>query len=120
LRKRHGAGIAIDDSTFHRCVNLGSFDHDRTISFVPPDGEFALMKYKHFLNNTKPNSVLTIEGVLHVPASCVNHIIAQGQSHTACACRYRITQNVNLPFRVIPVVTEHGSSRVEFEIKVEQ
>jgi AP-2 complex subunit mu-1 len=58
LRKRHGAGIAIDDSTFHRCVNLGSFDHDRTISFVPPDGEFVLMKYKHFSNNTPPNSVL--------------------------------------------------------------
>ncbi len=33
-------------------------------------------------------------------------------------CRYRITQNVNLPFRVIPVITEHGSTRVEYEIKI--
>jgi len=73
--RRPGSGIAIDDVTFHRCVKLGMFDHDRTISFVPPDGEFELMKY-------------------------------------------RITQNVNLPFRVIPVVSEHGRSRVEYEIKV--
>jgi len=32
--------------------------------------------------------------------------------------KYRITQNINLPFRVIPVVTEHGRTRVEYEIKV--
>ncbi len=42
--RRPAAGIAIDDVTFHRCVKLGQFDHDRTISFIPPDGEFELMK----------------------------------------------------------------------------
>jgi AP-2 complex subunit mu-1 len=30
-------------SAFHQCVKLGKFDMDRTISFVPPDGEFQLM-----------------------------------------------------------------------------
>jgi len=74
-KKRHGSGIAIDDITFHRCVRLGQFDQDRTISFIPPDGEFELMKY-------------------------------------------RITQNVNLPFKVIPVINEHGTTRVEYELKV--
>lgn len=39
------AGIAIDDIVFHRCVRLGKFETDRTISFVPCDGEFELMKY---------------------------------------------------------------------------
>lgn len=74
-KRREGTGIAIDDLTFHRCVRLGQFDTDRTISFIPPDGEFELMKY-------------------------------------------RITQNVSLPFRVIPVVQEHPRSRVEYEIKI--
>lgn len=69
------SGIAIDDITFHRCVRLSEWDQSRTISFVPPDGEFELTKY-------------------------------------------RITQNVNLPFRVDPLVVEHGRSRVEYEIKV--
>ncbi len=44
-RNRQATGIAIDDVTFHRCVRLGQFDQDRTISFIPPDGEFELMKY---------------------------------------------------------------------------
>ncbi|CAG8679769.1 30_t:CDS:2, partial [Ambispora gerdemannii] len=47
----------------------------RTISFIPPDGEFELM-------------------------------------------RYRTTENVNLPFRVHPVVNEIGKSRVEYRITV--
>lgn len=44
LKKR--APIAIDDLTFHQCVKLGKFDMDRSISFIPPDGEFELMKYR--------------------------------------------------------------------------
>ena len=35
-----------------------------------------------------------------------------------CIVRYRITQNINLPFRVIPHITQHGRSRVEIEIRV--
>ena len=69
------AGIAIDDIVFHRCVRLGKFESERTISFVPCDGEFELMKY-------------------------------------------RITQNIYLPFTVIPILLEHGRSRVEYEIKI--
>jgi AP-2 complex subunit mu-1 len=41
---KKAAGVDIDDCTFHRCVQLGKFDADRTITFVPPDGEFELMK----------------------------------------------------------------------------
>lgn len=40
------AGVEIDDCTFHRCVRLGKFDTERTITFIPPDGEFELMRYR--------------------------------------------------------------------------
>jgi len=50
-------GIAIDDCTFHQCVKLGKFDVDRTISFVPPDGEFELMKYRSTENVEVPFTV---------------------------------------------------------------
>mmetsp|Transcript_23384 Transcript_23384/g.55943 ORF Transcript_23384/g.55943 Transcript_23384/m.55943 type:complete len:229 (+) Transcript_23384:1-687(+) len=32
--------------TFHPCVNLGRFSTERVVSFVPPDGEFELLKYR--------------------------------------------------------------------------
>ncbi|XP_038540501.1 AP-2 complex subunit mu-like isoform X1 [Canis lupus familiaris] len=37
--------IAIDDCTFHQCVRLSKFDSERSISFIPPDGEFELIRY---------------------------------------------------------------------------
>lgn len=69
-------GVEIDDCTFHRCVRLGKFDADRTITFIPPDGEFELM-------------------------------------------RYRVTDNINLPFKIIPAVREmQGINRVSINLKV--
>ncbi|KAI9151154.1 clathrin associated protein complex medium subunit [Blastocladiella emersonii ATCC 22665] len=38
--------VEIDDFQFHQCVKLGRFDAERTISFIPPDGEFDLMRYR--------------------------------------------------------------------------
>ncbi|KAL7005748.1 clathrin associated protein complex medium subunit [Cystobasidiomycetes sp. EMM_F5] len=69
------SAVELDDCQFHQCVKLGKFDIDRTISFIPPDGEFELM-------------------------------------------RYRSTTNVNLPFKVHPIVEEIGKTRVEYTIQV--
>ncbi|KAG1436807.1 hypothetical protein G6F56_013402 [Rhizopus delemar] len=41
---RRTNAVEIDDCQFHQCVKLGKFDTDRSISFIPPDGEFELMK----------------------------------------------------------------------------
>ena len=42
--KKGGTAVEIDDCQFHRCVKPAKFDPDRTISFIPPDGEFELMR----------------------------------------------------------------------------
>lgn len=36
--------VELDDCQFHQCVRLNDFDADRSISFIPPDGEFELMR----------------------------------------------------------------------------
>lgn len=46
LNDAHADGAEIDDVKFHQCVRLGKFDADRTISFIPPDGEFELARYR--------------------------------------------------------------------------
>jgi AP-2 complex subunit mu-1 len=70
-----GKTIELDDVTFHQCVNLTRFNTEKTVSFVPPDGEFELMKY-------------------------------------------RITDGINLPFRVLPSIKELGRTRMEVNVKV--
>ena len=65
--KRRSQSVELEDCAFHRCVRLRTFDTDRTITFVPPDGEFELMRYgpgatrccQHTLHtNQRPRSVL--------------------------------------------------------------
>ena len=38
--------VDIEDIKFHQCVRLGKFEDERTITFVPPDGEFDLISYR--------------------------------------------------------------------------
>ncbi|KAI2499046.1 hypothetical protein MHU86_15435 [Fragilaria crotonensis] len=38
--------VTVDDIIFNNCVNLIEFDSARTISFVPPDGEFVVLNYR--------------------------------------------------------------------------
>merc|ERR1739838_81989 len=38
--------VGLEDVKFHQCVRLSRFETDRTISFIPPDGEFELMSYR--------------------------------------------------------------------------
>lgn len=76
-KKDQGGGDAVelDDCRFHQCVRLNEFDSTRTISFIPPDGEFELM-------------------------------------------RYRATSNIKLPLKVIPSVTEVGTTQVQYVVTV--
>ncbi|KAI0986367.1 hypothetical protein GJ496_004915 [Pomphorhynchus laevis] len=40
------SAVAIDDCHFHQCVKLRKFESEHAINFIPPDGEFELMKYR--------------------------------------------------------------------------
>jgi hypothetical protein len=51
------------DIKFHQCVRLTRFESDRTISFIPPDGEFELMSYRL---NTAVKPVIWVETVIEM------------------------------------------------------
>jgi AP-4 complex subunit mu-1 len=41
-----GTGVSVDDMNFNDCVNLSEFESSRTLSFIPPDGEFVVLNYR--------------------------------------------------------------------------
>ena len=41
-----GKAVEMEDVKFHQCVRLSRFENDRTISFIPPDGDFELLSYR--------------------------------------------------------------------------
>ncbi|KAI9098022.1 hypothetical protein K1719_025793 [Acacia pycnantha] len=42
-----GSGtVILDDCNFHESVHLDNFDMDKTLTLIPPDGEFPVMNYR--------------------------------------------------------------------------
>lgn len=60
-RSTRGKAIEMEDVKFHQCVRLARFENDRTISFIPPDGEFELMSYRL---NTQVKPLIWVECVV--------------------------------------------------------
>lgn len=58
-----GKTIEMEDVKFHQCVRLARFDADRTISFIPPDGEFELMSYRL---STQVKPLIWCEAVIEI------------------------------------------------------
>jgi len=81
-----GKAIEMEDVKFHQCVRLSRFENDRTISFIPPDGEFELMSYRL---NTQVKPLIWTEAVIeHHKGSRVEYMV---KVNDIC-----IRQNLNL------------------------
>lgn len=70
-----GLNEKMGDMTFHQCVNLATFETQKVVTFIPPEGEFELM-------------------------------------------RYRCQDGISVPFKVLPVINEHGRTRLEMSVLV--
>jgi AP-4 complex subunit mu-1 len=44
--RSYGGSVTVDDINFNDIVNLTEFETARTLSFVPPDGEFVVLNYR--------------------------------------------------------------------------
>jgi AP-1 complex subunit mu len=60
-RNTRGKAVEMEDVKFHQCVRLSRFESDRTISFIPPDGEFELMSYRL---NTQVKPLIWVECIV--------------------------------------------------------
>jgi AP-2 complex subunit mu-1 len=50
--------LDIDDVVFHQCVKISKFGGQEAVTFVPPDGEFELLRYKK-TDNVKVPFIIT-------------------------------------------------------------
>ncbi|GAA57073.1 AP-1 complex subunit mu [Clonorchis sinensis] len=61
MGRGRGKAVELEDVKFHQCVRLSRFENDRTISFIPPDGEFELMSYRL---NTHVKPLIWVEAII--------------------------------------------------------
>lgn len=109
----------IDDCSFHPCVRYNRFERDRVVSFVPPDGNFELMRYRV---NTPLNVVPPIYVSPHVTMADDKNAghgrinIQVGQKATSSLCLPSKAQplvedvNLEIPFpRCVKTATLHAT-----------
>lgn len=77
-RAKSDNAVELDDCQFHQCVRLGKFDTDRSISFIPPDGEFELMKYRSTSN-------------INLPFKLQSHVVEPTKSKVEYTIQFRAT-----------------------------
>ena len=74
--------VEMDDIKFHQCVRLSRFESDRTISFIPPDGDFELMSYRL---NTHVKPLIWVEAVIeNYTESKIEYSVRQENCDKAC------------------------------------
>ncbi len=58
-RSNYSSSLPIDDAIFHSCVGLKLFENSKTLSLVPPEGEFIVMNYRISKDFTPPFNIIS-------------------------------------------------------------
>jgi len=99
--------VELEDVKFHQCVRLSRFENDRTISFIPPDGEFELMSYRL---NTHVKPLIWIESVIERHDHSRIEIMVKAKSQFK---RRSTANNVEI---VVPVPSDADSPKFKTTI----
>ncbi|KAG4402511.1 hypothetical protein GLYMA_02G213600v4 [Glycine max] len=116
-RSSSGSGtVILDDCNFHESVRLDSFDIDRTLSLVPPDGEFPVMNYRLTQEFSPPfriNALIEEAGSLKSPTLLKLLLQAEVILKVSAEFPSSVTANTIKVQMPLPKCT----SRVSFELE---
>eukprot|EP00041_Stephanoeca_diplocostata_P017365 m.348604 g.348604 ORF g.348604 m.348604 type:complete len:430 (-) comp20678_c0_seq1:246-1535(-) len=101
-RSGKGKAVELEDVKFHQCVRLSRFENDRTISFIPPDGEFDLMSYR-LQTHVKP--LIWIESVIE------RHSHSRVEYMIKCKSQFKRRSTANNVVIKIPVPVDADSPK---------
>lgn len=92
----------MEDVKFHQCVRLSRFENDRTISFIPPDGEFELMSYRL---NTQVKPLIWAEALIE------QHSGSRIEYVVKCKAQFKRRSTANNVELYIPVPDDADSPK---------
>lgn len=111
--KAAAGSVALEDCQFHQCVKLGKFDAERIITFVPPDGEFELMKYRATENINLPFKVQAI--VNEVNRSTVNYSISIRANYAAKLFATNVVVRIPTPLNTAKITERVSQGKAKYE-----
>ncbi|KAJ1265080.1 hypothetical protein BS78_08G050800 [Paspalum vaginatum] len=128
-RSSSGSGtVILDDCNFHESVHLDSFDIDRTLTLIPPDGEFAVMNYRITQEFKPPFRVTALieeagpsraEVLLKIRAEFSANVTANTITVQMPVPSYTMRASFELEAGAVGQTTDYkeGSKRLEWNLK---
>ncbi|KAI6175795.1 Adaptor complexe medium subunit family protein [Aphelenchoides bicaudatus] len=104
---RGGKSVELEDVKFHQCVRLSRFESERTISFIPPDGDFELMSYR--LN-------ATIKPLVWVEVSVEKHAHSRIEFMVKAKSQFKRQSLANHVEVLIPVPSDADSPKFKSSV----
>lgn len=111
--KAAAGSVTLEDCQFHQCVKLGRFDADRIISFIPPDGEFELMRYRATENVNLPFKVHAI--VNELGKSKVEYSIAIKANYGNKLFATNVVVRVPTPLNTAKITERTSQGKAKYE-----
>ena len=111
--KAAAGSVSLEDCQFHQCVKLGKFDSDRIISFVPPDGEFELMRYRATENVNLPFKVHAI--VNEIGRTKVEYSIAIRANYGAKLFATNVIVKIPTPLNAAKITERCTQGKAKYE-----
>jgi AP-2 complex subunit mu-1 len=111
--KAAAGSVTLEDCQFHQCVKLGRFDTDRIISFIPPDGEFELMRYRAIENINLPFKVHAI--VNEIGKSKVEYSIAVKANYGAKLFATNVVVRIPTPLNTSKTTERASTGKAKYE-----
>lgn len=111
--KAAAGSVTLEDCQFHQCVQLGKFDQDRTISFIPPDGEFELMRYRATENVNLPFKVHAI--VREQGTTKVEYSIAIKANYGSKLFATNVVVRIPTPLNTAKIVERTTQGKAKYE-----
>lgn len=111
--KAAAGSVTLEDCQFHQCVKLGRFDADRIISFIPPDGEFELMRYRATENVNLPFKVHAI--VNELGKSKVEYSIAIKANYGSKLFATNVVIRVPTPLNTAKITEQTSQGKAKYE-----
>lgn len=102
-----GKAVELEDVKFHQCVRLSRFENDRTISFVPPDGEFELMSYR---------LTTTVKPLIWVEACVEKHAHSRVEYMVKAKSQFKKQSIANHVEVIIPVPSDADSPKFKTSV----
>uniref|UniRef100_A0A7S1XJW9 MHD domain-containing protein n=1 Tax=Erythrolobus australicus TaxID=1077150 RepID=A0A7S1XJW9_9RHOD len=96
--QRAAHAVELEDIKFHQCVRLNEFEQSRTITFIPPDGQFELMSYRL---NTQVRPIIWVDAVIEQRVSRVDYLV---KARAQLGQRF-VARDVKITVPVLPDVS---------------